>query len=572
MRLLLLILLSGSMAVLIAGSAFAQKVAPVTQRDALANLWLVRSQTITEDLVKDATGFKPSGRALLWARLGQQWWRDDPERARAWILKSIEVVEAVPNRENPAERNLRLATARMLLNIVAPLDEKSSKRLIGTLSETAETVGELERRANAEGLVEAALSIVDTDPRRAAELGASALRIGRPTSIAWLVLRLRWKDPKLGDALFSRTIEVARQTFDLELINSLSHSIFPESMQPGAAKPGLPDEMRTELLKLDLAFLQANPINEANRDSICMSVGSFIAPVLGHFENLLPQQAPLARQSINQCHSRFPLAEQRIDDALNTQPLNTVEALLKAGDDSADMKVRTVYQYRAAALAREKKDFERALKIMDSMSTESREFMNGAWELIRVELAVQSALSYYKSGDVYGMRFVINAAPADLQPLVRIGFLWELPETRNKETDPTLEFLNDARTGLGRSKFPDAEKWSYYFALLKLSVQYQPSEATTALKEAVAALNRVERSKAKETDNNKPDSLDGSGFLRTIPASIMEMDEYAVREALSSITAPEFRAQVRLALLEGCLEKLRSLKQTKLGAKPGASN
>ena len=81
------------MAIVIAGSAFAQKAPSATQREALANLWLVRSQTITEDLVKDATGFKPSGRALLWARLGQQWWREDPERARAWILKSIEIVE-----------------------------------------------------------------------------------------------------------------------------------------------------------------------------------------------------------------------------------------------------------------------------------------------------------------------------------------------------------------------------------------------------------------------------------------------------------------------------------------------
>src|SRR6185369_14470718 len=143
-------LFSGSMVIVIAGSAIAQK-APAAQQEALANLWLVRSQTITEDLVKDATDFKPSGRALLWARLGQHWWRDDPERARAWILRSIEIVEAVPNRENPAERSLRLATARFLLNIVAPLDQRLSKRLIAILSEDAERVGEAERRENAEG-------------------------------------------------------------------------------------------------------------------------------------------------------------------------------------------------------------------------------------------------------------------------------------------------------------------------------------------------------------------------------------------------------------------------------------
>ncbi|HYU97599.1 MAG TPA: hypothetical protein VE977_02110, partial [Pyrinomonadaceae bacterium] len=254
-----LILFCGLIVAMLPGSAFAQEAASAQQRRALADLWLVRSQTITEDLIKDASGFTPSGRALLWARLGQQWWRDDPEKARGWILKSIEIVEAVPNRENPAERNLRLATARLLLSIVAPLDQKLSKRLIAVLSDNAERAGEAERRANAEGLVEAAISIVDKDPQRAAELGAIALRIGRPIPIAWLVFRLRSRDARLGDALFAQTIEVARQTLDFELINSLSHSIFPESMQPGAAKPALPDEMRTELLKLDLAFLQANP-------------------------------------------------------------------------------------------------------------------------------------------------------------------------------------------------------------------------------------------------------------------------------------------------------------------------
>jgi hypothetical protein len=334
-------------------------------------------------------------------------------------------------------------------------------------------------------------------------------------------------------------------------------------MQPGATMPALPDEMRTELLKLDLAFLQANPITAENRDSICMSVVSFIAPMLGQFERLLPQQAAIARQSVNRCQSKSPLAQQRIDEALNNQPLNTVAAQLKAGDDTEDLKVRTVYQYRAAVLAKDKTDPERALKILDSMSTESREFMNGAWETIRVEWAVQSAVSYYKSGELYRMRFIINAVPADLQPLVRIGFVWQLPEIRDKETDPTLEFLNDARTGLRRSKVSDAEKWGYYFALLRLTVNYQPSEAPGALKEAVAALNRVDQSKAKESGNDKPDSLDGSGFSRTVPASLLAMDEYTVREAVSSITSPESRAQVRLALLEGCLEKTRSLKQAR---------
>ena len=205
------------------------------------------------------------------------------------------------------------------------------------------------------------------------------------------------------------------------------------------------------------------------------------------------------------------------------------------------------------------------------MSTEVREFMSGAWETIRVEWAVLSALRQFKSGDVYGMRVVMDTVPADLQPLAKIRFVSELPETRDKETDPTLEFLEDARADLRRSKVSDTDKWGYYFALLRLIVKYQPSEATAALKDAVAALNRAEPPKAKDSENNKPDSLDSSWFSTTVPASLMDMDEYTVREAVSSLTAPESRAQMRLGLLEVCLERMRNSKQARPGARPPAS-
>ena len=95
-------------------------------------------------------------------------------------------------------------------------------------------------------------------------------------------------------------------------------------------------------------------------------------------------------------------------------------------------------------------------------------------------------------------------------------------------------------------------------------MQYQPSEASGDLKEAMAALNRVEKSKVKEADNEKP-----------LPAKALRpgaKDEYAVREAVLSITSPESRAQVRLVLLEGCLEKVRALRQARSKTGPGVSN
>lgn len=554
-------LICGCFVLLVACSfpTFSQQTYSSQQREISYDLWRVRSQTITEDLLKDAADFSPSGRAVLWTRLAQRWWWDDPEKARSWLLKSIEVVEAVPNKENPSERSQRLATTRLLLRIVTPLDQKLSARLVAVLSDDAEHMADPERGANADGLIEAAISIVERDPVRAVELGVLALRMGHTS--AWLISSLRSKNARLGDSLLAQTMEAARQTLDTGLIISLSRMIFLDSMQPGAPKPALPDEMRTELLKLDLAFLQANPINLQNRDSVCANVSYFIVPVMVHFERLLPQQAAIARQAANGCQSSYPPARQHMEDALRGQSLDTVDALLKAGDEAHDLKVQTVYHYRAAALAKEQNDLDRALKILDSMSPAEREFAGGSWEAYRWDWAALAALRHFKSGDVYGMRLIINAAPADLQLYVKLAFVRQLPDKRDKDIDPTLEFLGDVRAGLPRSSLSDAEKSAGYVSLLPLVIKFQPTDATAVLKEMVAAINRAEQANDKNTGNNGNNSLSGSEFLRNLPASLLEMDEYTVKEAVASINSSSTRAEVRLELLGGCIQRMRSSKK-----------
>src|SRR6185295_6417356 len=84
----------------------------LAQNDA-RELWLVRSQTLTSDLLKDAADLSPQQRAVLWAKLAQRWWREDPKRARIWVLNAIEVVDQVPNKETPKEREKRLETTRV---------------------------------------------------------------------------------------------------------------------------------------------------------------------------------------------------------------------------------------------------------------------------------------------------------------------------------------------------------------------------------------------------------------------------------------------------------------------------
>lgn len=371
------------------------------QRDISYDLWLTRSQTITAELIKDSTDLTQSERAELWARLAQKWWRYDPERAHSWLLRSIEIVEPVPNKEKVDERRERLNSTSLLFKIAAPLDKKLSERLLAILTQDAAQEVNEERTTHTERLIEVASFLAEKDPQRAAELGALALQLGNPTEIELLILKLRRKDVKLSNALFAQTLAAARKTLNRELLYSLTQVAFSDTLQPGANTIAVPDQLRIELLKLDLAYLQTDQINSQNRNSICISIGAFVAPVLAEFDRLLPQQAVIARQSLSQCQSINPLARQGVDGALRDQPLNTVDGLLKAASDAQDQKVRAVYEFRAALLARQQNDFDQALTILDNMSAPSREFTGGSWDSYRWEWAALSALSHLKNRDVW---------------------------------------------------------------------------------------------------------------------------------------------------------------------------
>src|SRR5215470_17553534 len=188
---------------------FAQRPQQIDNAD---ELWRARAQTITEDVLKDASNLNSLRRALVWGKLAELWWREDPRRARTWITNAIEVVEQVPNRESPQEREQRLGAAKLLLGSAARLDQKLSQRLIVLVSDVDKSTSEDDRDASANTLIHAAMSA--SDPKRAAELGAQALRIGVPSDIPDLLYNLRARDPKLADSLFEQALSVARQNID----------------------------------------------------------------------------------------------------------------------------------------------------------------------------------------------------------------------------------------------------------------------------------------------------------------------------------------------------------------------
>ena len=505
-------------------------------------LWQIRAQNITNDLLKDAADLSSMQRAVLWVKLGQRWWREDPKRARTWVTNAIEVVEQVPNKETPAERQERMETASALLRIVTPLDQKLSKRLLTVLASGRST--DDERSAAANALIDAAAAVFKDDPKRAAELGALAFRTGSPSNnIRDLLFPLRASDPKLADSLFVQALALVKHDSQSRLLNSLLYVAFPAQRGITDNVPVPPDALRMELLQVLIDLLNSKPAGDK------CGVVSWISPFFTEIERLLPKQWLVVRSAINQCQSSPSLDQlirRQIDEATRTQPLDTVESYLKAAADAEDTEVRTAYQYRAANLAMEHKDYERALKLLDDIPEDAR---GESWDSYRWQWAADAAIEHYKNSRFGEMNRMLDAVPPDFQPLAKTSFVQWLPEQAGSETAPIIQILNDALKGLRRSNIP--EKYHWYFGLLRSTIKYQPADANAVLKDAISSVNEI----------NYATPLDATDYLRYIGPSLLQMDEFVVKDALASVTLVPMRAQLRLALLHATLQRMRDTSQ-----------
>jgi hypothetical protein len=250
---------------------------------------------------------------------------------------------------------------------------------------------------------------------------------------------------------------------------------------------------------------------------------------------------------------------QQVDQSSEEKSAKTLEDLLKSADESQDPRVRVIYQYRAAEMAYKAKDYIRALKILDSIDQDGRKFMGGSWESYRWQWADDQALELFKRGDVSQMRQVIGAIPPDIKPFGEIGFVARLPEARDKTIDPTLEFLSNARKGLAKSTVPESEKSTWYMGLLKFTVKYQSGDAQAVLREMIDNLNHATQEKNSLIGDARLAFL--QSISRGLPASLIELDEYVVNDAVGHIDSPDVRVQIRLNLLGACLTRMTNLKQ-----------
>lgn len=533
-------------------------VAVAQKEEKVPNPWSLRADTITDSLLSDATALSSAERPLLLARLGELWWKDDPEKALAWFKRAVSDLAIAPDQEGIQAKQRRFSMLRSLLGIIAPKDKKLGAKLSDLLTSASDDERQIGRMENARALLDAALTALETDPRFAVELAIRSLRAGRTYGYNVLLWKLRSRDPKLADALFTEMLVASRATYDFNLLTSLMYAAYPQTVSASLSKPVPADALRQNLLNV-MAYHLLRPFTSPAEERSTCQLALSVSPLQNEFSRLLPQSASAVRVVLTQCQlasSKSP--RQSLQESSQREaPLKTADEILRAAEGVADLKNRASYISRAINLLARQQKFDQAVAVLDGINGELRNEMGDAWENWRWDFASSSAIAYFKQNDHTAMQKVIDAAPANLRPLIEITVAKYL--AANGDVARAIEFFGKGRNGLARPDVPNKHLW--YPTLVDLYVKHLPTDAPEVFREMVTAINRVEQS--KPTSSQGAEAAPGIGGVwqsepLKIPASILEVDELGVLQATSSIQSPTNRARVRLAILSACLEEMRT--------------
>ena len=569
--LILLLLLSGARAQDAAGTG------PNAAKP--ADLWLARASSLTDDLAKDAAALGEFERAMLWARLGGAWWKDDEERARGWLRRAVEAAEAGPENEPAAERARRFDTARRLLPLVAPRDRELGKRLAALLERRAaeKTSDEGEGRNNAEALAEAAQAAFDSDPQLALALAADSLRAGTSFRLGERSFQLRKRDPKLADMLFAEGLARAQSNTSAELLDLLSAIGFPAQTNPGvvpADSPAPSDAARARLLALVASRLLHPAATPQEEERNCVYAAN-AARLFSEFARLLPAQSGAVHAAVRRCQTALPspVARQRMEDNISPQELTTGDGLLRAADGAKDETVKLRYRMMAASHFNGEGKPERALEVLDSLTPREYERQKGAIDGWRWWFAARASLKRLREGDLYTARKLIDSLATDLRAYAMIHLLQEMSGAKERKAIPeemrravALEYVGETRRLLSRSDVP-VIPYMGLLALARISAEYSPADAPEVLRDAAAASNRDKLPMLTPDGQIISSTEENSLQPQELPAALLEADETATMQALASVEWAGRRARLRLGLLASALEERRRAPK-----KPGRAN
>lgn len=429
--------------------------------------------------------------------------------------------------------------------LIKSVVEESSNKESGSASSSSEA-----QNNQSELYLQAAMSIADTDPGRAAQLAKLSFNGGIRPSLLGVLFVIRQKSPAIADDLFNSALAVARLDIGHVATNIriLAPYVLPDfggvSTERADYNMGVTDQQGnptiTRFLNLayDLISQQANaaqagrPATEGQAIVAMPNVADYFTAqqLLPFFSRYLPEKAPTFRVFLDMIYR--VVKDQGGDLVAKTTQANTVDEALKDAEAAQDSMQKDLLYFRAALLSLSGGEFDQALSITEKVKDD--DFRAGLDSIIRA----QATAAAIRKNDI-DLAFRYAQGVSDVRQRASLLGKTARALIDKKDMIRAREVLDEAEKLVAKAdEGPDRAQAMLIIADAK--TRLDPAQGFETMEVVVKEFNRADSS----TDEKKPAS---GSILSMMMSKVMRLETPDFDQSFPLLARADFNRALQLA-------------------------
>jgi tetratricopeptide (TPR) repeat protein len=528
---------------------------------------------VLDQLFEAAKGFEDDRlRIRTQARIADMLWPYDEPRARRQFEESFRAVmsakTASPNGLAPPGGAFMQTSSLSelqseVLALVSRRDADLAEKLIKSVADNSpdkeagtNAQAGAEQKARRDLYLQAALSIVESDPGRAAQLAKAGLGGEISPEILKILFALRSSNPAAADDLFGAALAVARRDGRRASMNiaTLAPYVLPEfttmgagtgsTQKTGATLRAAPPLVREFLNFTYDTFLQLSGVAAqlglpganyaaATPNPMDYMTGQRLLPA---FIRYMPDKAMTFRQAVDAVARN--MSQSNVVDAVGKmlQP-GGADELLEQAKSEQNKFLKDLLYTRAAMSAMTGGDFDRALSIVEKLGDEDRRANLGS--LIRL----QAATAALKKEDLdSALRY--TAGVSDLRQRAYLCGMIARALLDKNDAERAVEVLNDAERDIDKAD-DDAVKANALLIIAESKSRIAPAQGFEAVGVAVKAFNHADNAEGNKGRESSP--AGGNLALSSLLNSTLKLDAPNFDPVFFRLAKVDFNRTMQLA-------------------------
>lgn len=513
-----------------------------------AELALDAAKRWTQAALDDSSNLQPIEGDFLQVRVAKAWNGVDHAKAEGYLKDAMEHLEIdTSQKSTPRNANASEAISQISSDVMA-VDRDAWNRLIELLSpsDVSDAIA-----AEAQTLAER------EDPKGAMELERKSLAHGGSSSDLETLHSLIGTDQNSASQLFDEILKTASNPgSNPDLLSEMLHRL---NGGDDAFSRFLTQERRQRLAEL----VGQRTLADTNEGEDACNYSFAAAPLMSQYSPAMQGQF---RAIVDDCNRKGAYGQIEADG----RKLNNTDDLVQAMNDASDAKIKADLRWRAAThAAYVDGDYERAIQLCLDASPQER--VGAAFPFDRFEnhasnLAWQALSTALRKHDDLEAQRVLAFLTPGLKAHAEINAIRLLAP---KDKVQSLLMLSDARNILEHEVPPHT---TTYFFMLSETTQLAPEDINLSWRVLGNGLNRF--AQQMKTAQSHGGITQSAAYVNPIYPWFMPekalTDEGLVRAIVGDLTSPEFRACLRLTVIQEFLMRYTDAIR-ELQSKPGNS-